>query len=614
MLSALGRLLGWLWGGLDTLRKILHLVLLLALFGGLWVAFSHSIPFVPDNAALVIAPQGPIVEQLTGDPIERTLADSLRQAPSQTLLRDLVEAIREARDDERITALYLDLGGMEGLGVAKLCEVTSAIDSFRESGKPVIAFSDFYEQGQYYVAAHADEIYLDPQGVAFIDGFANYGLFVKDAIDKLAIDWNVFRVGEYKSATEMFSRNDMSPAEREESLAWLTALWSTYKDDVARARKFDPERLQSYADDSVAALKRAGGDLAKMALDAGLVTALKGRTEVEERLVQITGPDGDDETYIGVDHWSYLANLRSQKALTIGPSDKVGVIVASGEIVPGEQPPGAIGGDSLARQLRDARDDEDIRAVVLRIDSPGGSVFASEVIRREIAALREAGKPVVASMSTLAASGGYYIAMDADRIVASPATLTGSIGIFAIFPTFERSLEKLGVHVDGVGTTVLSGDFRLDRSLGEVSREIVQQSLEYEYRQFVSRVAQARKKNVDAIDAVARGRVWAGKDALHHGLVDRLGGYDDAIKLAAELAKLGDDYDVEVLETEIGISEALGLRLRAAVARAVAPLLPAASLPTLPDALAPLVKYSQRLARLKDPRRLYNYCIACPAE
>ena len=290
------------------------------------------------------------------------------------------------------------------------------------------------------------------------------------------------------------------------------------------------------------------------------------------------------------------------------------MIVATGEIVPGEQPPGVIGSDSLARQLRDARDDEDIRAVVLRIDSPGGSVFASEVIRREIAALREAGKPVVASMSSLAASGGYYIAMDADRIVASPATLTGSIGIFAIFPTFERSLEKLGVHVDGVGTTVLSGDFRLDRSLGEVSREIVQQSLEYEYRQFVSRVAQARKKNVDAIDAVARGRVWAGKDALHHGLVDRLGGYDDAIELAAELAELGDDYDVEVLETEIGISEALGLRLRAAVARAVAPLLPAASLPRLPDALAPLVKYSQRLARLKDPRRLYNYCIACPVE
>ena len=313
-----------------------------------------------------------------------------------------------------------------------------------------------------------------------------------------------------------------------------------------------------------AALKRAGGDLAKMALDAGLVTALKGRTDVEERLVQITGPNGDDETYIGVDHWSYLANLRSQEALAIEPSDKVGVIVATGEIVPGEQPPGVIGSDSLARQLRDARDDEDIRAVVLRIDSPGGSVFASEVIRREIAALREAGKPVVASMSSLAASGGYYIAMDADRIVASPATLTGSIGIFAIFPTFERSLEKLGVHVDGVGTTVLSGDFRLDRSLGEVSREIVQQSLEYEYRQFVSRVAQARKKNVDSIDAVARGRVWAGKDALHHGLVDRLGGYDDAIELAAELAELGDDYDVEVLETEIGISEALGLRLRAA--------------------------------------------------
>ena len=614
MLSALGRLLGWLWGGLDALRKVLHLILLLALFGGLWAAFSHSIPFVPERAALVIAPQGPIVEQLTGDPVERTLADALRQAPSQTLLRDVVDSIRGARDDDRIHALYLDLGGMEGLGVARLAEITAAIDSFRESGKPVIAFSDFYEQGQYYVAAHADEIYLDPQGIAFIDGFANYGLFVKDATEKLAIDWNVFRVGEYKSATEMFSRNDMSPAEREESLAWLSSLWNTYKTDVARARHFEPERLQVYADDSVEALKRAGGDLAKMALDAGLVTALKGRTDVEERLKQITGEDGDEESYVGVDHWSYLANLRSQQALSIAPSDKVGVIVATGEIVPGEQPPGVIGGDSLARQLRDAREDDAIRAVVLRIDSPGGSVFASEVIRREIAALREAGKPVVASMSSLAASGGYYIAMDADRIIASRATLTGSIGIFAIFPTFERSLEKLGVHVDGVGTTALSGDFRLERSLSEASREMVQQSLEYEYRQFVSRVAQARKKDVEAVDAVAQGRVWAGEDALKHGLVDRLGGYDDAVKLAAELAKLGDDYDIEVLETEMGISEALGLRLRAAVARIVAPLLPASALPGLPDALAPLVAQSQRLSRLKDPRRLFNYCIACPVE
>jgi protease-4 len=603
------------WGGLDALRKVLHLILLLVLFGALWAAFSRSIPLVPHGAALVIAPQGPIVEQLTGDPIERAIADSLRQMPTQTLLHDLVEAIRGARDDDRIRALYLDLGGMEGLGVAKLAEITAAIDAFRESGKPVIAFSDFYEQGQYYLAAHADEIYLDPQGVAFIDGFANYGLFVKDAIDKLAIDWNVFRVGEYKSATEMFSRNDMSPAEREESLAWLSALWGTYKADVARARRFEPERLQTYADDSVEALRRAGGDLAKMALDAGLVTALKGRTDVEERLKQITGPDGeDDETFLGVDHWSYLANLRSQEALTITSRDKVGVIIATGEIIPGEQPPGVIGSDSLARQLRDARDDDDVRAVVLRIDSPGGSVFASEVIRREIAQLREAGKPVVASMSSLAASGGYYIAMDADRIVASPATLTGSIGIFAIFPTFERSLEKLGVHVDGVGTTVLSGDFRLDRTLGEASREIVQQSLEFEYRQFVSRVAQARKQKVEAIDAVARGRVWAGTDALEHGLVDRLGGYDDAVRLAAELAELGEDYDVEVLETEMGFTEALGLRLRAAVARAVAPLLPDASLPKLPEALAPLVKSSQRLARLKDPRRLYNYCLACPVE
>jgi protease-4 len=284
------------------------------------------------------------------------------------------------------------------------------------------------------------------------------------------------------------------------------------------------------------------------------------------------------------------------------------VIVAAGEIVPGEQSPGSIGGDSLAWQLRDAREDDSIRAVVLRIDSPGGSVFASEVIRREVAALREAGKPVVASMSSLAASGGYYIAMDADQIVASPATLTGSIGIFAIFPTFQRTLEKLGVHIDGVGTTVLSGDFRLDRSLGEASRDIVQQSIEHEYRQFISHVALSRKQDVEAIDKVARGRVWSGRDALKLGLVDRLGGYDDAVKLAAKLAGLGEDYGVDVLETHMGFREALGMRLHAGLMRVLAPLLPRSAMPAMPEVLAPLVRESLRISRLRDPRNLYSYC------
>ena len=611
MFRAIGSLLRWIWSGLDGLRKVLHLVLLLALFAIVLGLFSRPIPLVPDKAALVIDPQGPLVEQLTGDPVERALAQALRSQPTETLLRDVVDAIEAGADDDRISVLYLDLGGLEGGGLAKLEEVAAAIDDFRATGKPVIAYGDFYEQNQYYLAAHADEIYLDPMGAAYVDGYGNYGMFLKDALDKLSIDVNIFRVGQYKSAVETFSRNDMSPAEREESLAWLGAVWNTYKTDVAAAREFEPARLQAYADDAAASLRKAGGDLAKMALDAGLVTSLKGRFQVEDRLTQITGEDEDTRSYVGVDFNSYLANVESGQALASSSAQKVAVIVASGDIVPGEEAPGMIGSDTLAAELRDAAHDDAIKAVVLRIDSPGGSVFASEVIRREVEALRKTGKPVVASMSSLAASGGYYIAMSADKIVASPATITGSIGVFFVMPTFQRSLERLGVHTDGVGTTSLAGEFRLDRPLGDMSRDILQQSVERIYQDFIGQVAKSRKMSVEAVDAVAQGRVWAGTDAKRIGLVDQLGGYDDAIELAARLAKLGDDYDVEYFDENVGIGEALGLRIRVALAGVIAPLLPKGALPVVPKALAPLLAEAERLARLSDPASVYAYCVAC---
>ena len=237
MLRAIGRVLAWIWSGLDGLRKILHLILLLLIFGIIGSLFSRPSPFVPDKAALVIAPQGPIVEQFTGDPLQRALEQSMRRLPSETRLRDVIDAIVAARDDKRISSLYLDLGGLTGGGLAKLQEIAAAVDDFRKSGKPVIAYGDFYDQPQYFLAAHADEVYLDPQGVVYVDGYANYGMFIKDALDKLAVDWNVFRVGQYKSAVEMFTRNDMSPAEREESLAWLNSVWGTYKSEVAKARE-----------------------------------------------------------------------------------------------------------------------------------------------------------------------------------------------------------------------------------------------------------------------------------------------------------------------------------------------------------------------------------------
>ena len=610
-MRAIRKLLHWIWLGLDGLRKILHLLLLLLIFGVIGSLFSRPIPFVPDRAALIIAPQGPLVEQFKGDPLERAIADVLRQGPVETRLRDVVDAINAARKDDRISSLYLDLGGLDGGGTAKLQDVAAAIDAFRQAGKPVIAFGEYYDQPQYYLAAHADEVFLDPQGMAFIDGFANYGLFVKDALDKLSIDWNVFRVGQYKSAVEMFTRNDMSAAEREESLAWLNSVWGTWKADVAKARGIEPARLQAYADDASKSLRKVEGDLAKLALDAGLVTQLEGRYRVEERLAEITGTDEDTHSYKGIDHLSYLANVHSSRALSKKPVDKVAVIIAAGEILPGSQQPGTVGSDTLAEQLRDARFDEDVKAVVLRIDSPGGSTFASEVIRREVDELKAAGKPVVASMSTLAASGGYYIAMDADRIVASPATLTGSIGIFAMFPTFQRTLERVGVHVDGVGTTALSGEFSPVRPMGEQTKEILQQSIEHEYRRFIGMVAKSRKQDVAAIAAIAQGRVWSGADAKRLGLVDQLGGFQDAVDLAARLAKLGKDFDVVHLDVEVGIGEALGLRMRASLAKVLAPLLPRSMLPQLPLSLEPVVAELNRIARLSDPRNLYMYCLAC---
>ncbi len=611
-MRAIRKLLHWIWVGLEGLRKVLHLLLLLLIFGVIGSLFSRPIPLVPDRAALVIAPQGPLVEQFTGDPLERAITEALRQGPGETRLRDVVEAIDAARKDERISSLYLDLGGLAGGGTAKLQEIAAAIDRFRKTGKPVIAFGEYYDQPQYYLAAHADEIYLDPQGIAYIDGFANYGMFVKDALDKLSIDWNVFRVGQYKSAVETFTRNDMSPAEREESLAWLNSVWTTWKTDVAKARGFQPAVLQAYADNAAESLRKVDGDLAKLALEAGLVTQLEGRYRVEDRLAEITGEDEDAHSFKGIDHSSYLAHVHSTKALASKPLDKIAVIVASGEIVPGQQQPGTIGSDTLSAQLREARFDESVKAVVLRIDSPGGSTFASEVIRREVNELKAAGKPVVASMSTLAASGGYYIAMDADRIVASPATLTGSIGIFAMFPTFQRSLERVGVHFDGVGTTALSGEFSPVRPMGDATKSILQQSIEHEYRRFIGMVAKARKQDVATIDGIAQGRVWSGLDAKRLGLVDQLGDSRDAIELAAKLANLGKDFDVEHFDAEIGFSEALGLRVQGALARIIAPLVPRSMLPdVLPQSVQPVVAELNRISRLSDPRNTYMYCLAC---
>jgi protease-4 len=402
----------------------------------------------------------------------------------------------------------------------------------------------------------------------------------------------------------------MSAQEREESLAWLGSLWGSYQSAVTEARGMPATALQDYADQTVERLTAAKGDTAAVALSSGLVTELKTRTQVEERLVQLTGEDDSTHSFRGVHHTDYLNSIRSQRALTAGDHDRVGVIVASGEILDGLQPPGTIGGDSTAELLRQARFDDRVRAVVLRIDSPGGSVFASEVIRREVEAIKLAGKPVVASMSSVAASGGYYIAMDADQIWASPATLTGSIGVFSVFPTIDRTLAKVGVSVDGVGTTELADAFRLDRKLGEEPKQLLQMTVDHEYRSFVERVAAGRGKPADEIDAVAQGRVWSGKDALRVGLVDELGSFRDALDAAAKRADLGDDYHVEYIEPPMSWRQLLAQEVRVLAGRAIRAIAPQDNIATrMRKVLSPFEAELTRLSRLMQSRGTYYYCL-----
>ncbi len=612
-MKALAAIFGFIWRALDSLRKVLHLILLLLTFAVIAAVLSPRIPIVPQSAALVVAPRGVLVEQLSGDPLERAIAEVYGTGRAETLVRDVVESIEAAKRDDRIKALVLDLSAMTGGGIAKLEEISAAVRDFRSTGKRVIAIGEGYDQSQYYVAANADDIFLDPQGILLIEGYGYYRTFLKGAIDKLAVDVNIFRAGKYKSYTDQFSRTDMAESEKEESLAWLTSLWAQYQEGVQRARGIDAPAVGAYVNELATAARAKHGDLAAVALERGLVTELKSRHEAEEYLKTLVGEDKEDHGYQGIAHWDYLSAVRAAHALQI-EGDRVGVVVASGEILDGEQPPGTIGSDSAVRLLRQARHDDSIKAVVLRIDSPGGSMQASEVIRREINALREAGKPVIASMSSMAASGGYYIAMDTDEIWASPATLTGSIGVFAVFPTFERTLEKIGVDTDGVGTTPLAGSLSVERTMKEEPKEILQLYVEHAYNTFIGHVASAREKPLDEIDSVAQGRVWAGNDAVRIGLIDKLGSYRDALDAAAERAGLGKDYKVEYIEPALGWRQALAVETQALAARVTASLVPRNDLLlSARKVLSPIETELARLARFSEPMQVYYYC-ACSAQ
>ena len=608
--STAGRFFRGVWLAADGTRKVLHLLLLLFVFSVVLGALSASAPKLPQQAALVIRPAGDLVEQLEGDPFERALNQLLGDPNPQTLVQDVVDGLAFAKDDDRIKAVVLELDGLGGGGLSKLQRIAAAVEDFRGSGKPVIATADAYSQNAYYLAAHADEVYMHPDGVLMLRGYGVYLNYFKEAIDKLRIDWNVFKVGTHKSAVEPFTRNDMSPEDRESMERLTNRFWNLYSTDVERARALDGDTLDSMLTDFVSHLRNAGGSTARVAVEFGLVDELLVREQVSSRIGQYAGLDPDDPVlYNAAELDDYLEQMRMLRG---GPDGErnVAVIVAAGEILNGRQAPGRVGGDSLAEQLRRARLDDTVEAIVLHVDSPGGSAFASEVIRNEIEGIREAGIPVVASMSSVAASGGYWIAMAADRIYASPSTVTGSIGIFGMFPTFQRSLASLGITTDGTGTSLWAGELRPDRAMSAEAKELVQVIIEQGYDDFTRKVARHRGMEQAEVDRVAQGQVWTGEDALAHGLVDALGTIDDAVAAAAGLAQLEpDSYGRKYYEEELTPAERLALQLLGG-ARAVGLDLRAfgrrdSSLERVAEAvsaaLAPALRFN-------DPKGIYAHC------
>jgi protease-4 len=593
--------------GLRLFQRIVLGVLFWAVVAALIVlAFKSRAPRVPDKAALVLNPKGAVVEQLSGDPLSRLTS----QGEPESMLKDLLDAIHAAKDDRRVQVLVLDLDSMGSVGMSKLLDLKAALAEFRKSGKKVIAASDDFSQSAYFLAAQADEIYLHPMGMVLLTGFSQYVPYLKDGLDKLELEVHVFRVGEYKSASEPFMRNSMSEEAKQANLAYLEDMWNVWLREAAAGRKLKVEELRDYIDRFKDSLVQNQGQAAQMALSAKLVDKLANRDELRDRMISLVGEDEETHTFRQIQLAEYLKTIGGDRYGQEAKGNLVGVVVAQGQIYDGTRPPGVIGGDSTAALIREARLDKNIKAIVLRVDSPGGSAFASEVIRRECAMTRKAGKPIVVSMGSVAASGGYWVSTASDEIWASPATITGSIGVFGMFPTYSKPLAKyLGVHVDGIGTTPLAGALRMDQPFNPAVGEVIQQIINRVYEDFLQRVSEARKMDRAAVDKIARGRVWSGEDALQLGLIDKLGGLPDAIDSAASLAKLGKDFKVRYIEPKMTWKEKLATDLLSGYLRIVRAKDISAfdSLELMVPASA-LARQAAVYAGFNDPKGAYAYC------
>ncbi|MCZ4307950.1 signal peptide peptidase SppA [Vibrio sp. 10N.286.46.A8] len=609
----IGMIFKGIWKLITFVRLALVNLFFLLSIAIIYFVYFHSDttqPTVPQESALVLNLSGPIVEQSRYiNPMDSVTGSLLgKDLPKENVLFDIVETIRYAKDDDKVTGIVLALKELPETNLTKLRYIAKALNEFKATGKPIYAVGDFYNQSQYYLASYATKVFLSPDGGVLLKGYSAYSLFYKTLLEKLDVSTHVFRVGTYKSAIEPFIRDDMSDAAKESASRWLGQLWGAYVDDVSNNRQIDAKTLNPSMDSFLKDLESVDGDIAKLAEKLGLVDELATRQQVRLELADVFGSDGQD-SYNALGYYEYrttmLPDLTSE-------SHDVAVIVASGAIMDGKQPRGTVGGDTTAALLRQARNDDKVKAVVLRVDSPGGSAFASEVIRNEIEAIKQAGKPVVVSMSSLAASGGYWISMGADKILAQPTTLTGSIGIFSVITTFEKGLNDIGVYTDGVGTSPFSG-LGITTGLSEGAKDAFQMGIENGYRRFISLVGENRGMEVDAVDKIAQGRVWTGQDAIEKGLVDEIGDFDDAITAAASLAEL-ETYNIYWVEeplsaTELFIQEFMN-QVQMSIGLDIQSMIPSSLQPVTQQ----LAQDSQLLGNFNDPQGRYAFCLNCQVQ
>ena len=553
LFSSLGQGLSGAWRLLDltrrTLWSLLSNLLLLALLGlGVWLLLRPDAPTLKPKTALVIDIAGNLVEQRSGVALrDRALGMAQGSPSAQTQLRDVVTVIDAAARDEKVAHALLMLDGFSGAGLPALREVAQALQRFKAAGKPVYAWGANYEQHAFFLAAQASEVWLHPGGAIEVTGYGRYRNYYRDLLDKVGVKAHVLRAGKFKGAGEIYSASGPSPESVLAERALFDDLWGSYTQAVEAGRKLPAGSLMQAIDSLPGSLAAVQGNFAQWALKGKWVDALKTREEMRAALIEKGTADKKNKTFEQVNLASYLSRIKPRS-----DGDAIGVVVAQGGISDGRAGPGKVGGLSTAELIRKARDDDKIKALVLRVDSPGGSAFGSELVRKELELTRKAGKPVVVSMGQLAASGGYWISMAADEVIADEATITGSIGVVAMLPTAEAAMARIGVGLGGTPNTWLSGQGDPRQPLSPRFAQLIQTAVDGTYTEFLDKVSAARKSTPEKVHELAQGRVWSGKAAKANGLVDRLGSLGDAVASAAKLAKLPEDVRLQYIEADAG--------------------------------------------------------------